>query len=195
MTIVIGAVFLGGAPAALIGVVTILAGWLKHRYARHHLLINLVTYAWFPLIAGIVFHAVADADGIEHRQPRLLPARLRRLRPRARDRLRPDRRLLVLRRALQLPDQGPRGLAPACSRPSSPPRCWRSAFAAVYVQVGTAAVALFGVDHPGLPVPGRRPARLPGARRRARAARPAARRLPGRAALARCCARSTCATG
>ena len=65
MTIVIGAALLGGAPAALMGVITILAGWLKHRYSRQDLLINLVTYAWFPLIAGIVYHAIADANGIE----------------------------------------------------------------------------------------------------------------------------------
>ncbi len=65
LTIVIGAVFLGGGPAAVIGVFTILAGWLKHRYPAKHLLINLVTYAWFPLIAGIVFHAVVEAAAIE----------------------------------------------------------------------------------------------------------------------------------
>ena len=56
-------------------------------------------------------------------------------------------------------------------------------FAAAYVQAGTAAVALLERGHPRLPVPGRRPAGLPGSRRRARAARPTARRLPGRAAL------------
>jgi hypothetical protein len=65
LTIVIGAVFLGGGPAAVIGVVTIAVGWIKARYPAHHLLINLVTYAWFPLIAGIVFHAVSDALSIE----------------------------------------------------------------------------------------------------------------------------------
>jgi putative nucleotidyltransferase with HDIG domain len=65
LTIVIGAVFLGGGPAAVMGVVTIACGWVKHRYPAPHLLINLVTYAWFPLIAGIVFHAVSDAAGIE----------------------------------------------------------------------------------------------------------------------------------
>jgi len=64
VTIVIGAVLLGGAPAALMGVVTILAGWVKHRYSRSDLLINLVTYAWFPLVAGFAYHAVADASGI-----------------------------------------------------------------------------------------------------------------------------------
>src|SRR4051794_28472070 len=44
MTIVLGAVLLGGTAAALMGVVTILAGWIKHRYEPHYLLANLVTY-------------------------------------------------------------------------------------------------------------------------------------------------------
>jgi putative nucleotidyltransferase with HDIG domain len=61
MTIVLAAVLLGGAAAALMGVVTILVGWLKHRYERQYLLLNLVTYAWFPLITGLLFHAAADA--------------------------------------------------------------------------------------------------------------------------------------
>jgi putative nucleotidyltransferase with HDIG domain len=65
MTIVIAAVLLGGTPAALMGVVTILAGWLKHRYERDFLLINLVTYAWYPLVAGIAYHAIAEANGIQ----------------------------------------------------------------------------------------------------------------------------------
>ncbi len=65
LTIVIGAVFLGGGPAALMGVVTILIGWSKARYPTQHLLINLVTYAWFPLIAGIVFHTSSEAASVE----------------------------------------------------------------------------------------------------------------------------------
>jgi putative nucleotidyltransferase with HDIG domain len=64
LTIVICAVFLGGGPAALMGVITILAGWVKARYPRADLLINLVTYAWFPLITGIVFHAVSEAGSV-----------------------------------------------------------------------------------------------------------------------------------
>ncbi len=63
LAIVAGAVVLGAAPAAVIGVVTILAGWLRSRYAGTDLLINLVTYAWFPLAAGIVFHEVLQATG------------------------------------------------------------------------------------------------------------------------------------
>ena len=182
MTIVIGAVLLGGAPAALMGVITIGAGWLKHRYELHHLLINLVTYAWFPLIAGIVFHVVSDAGGIEHRQPRLLPADHRRLRPRARDRLRPDRRLLVLRRALQLPDQGAAGpppRAPVRARGLDAGARVRRRLRPGRDRRGRPAQR----DHPGLPVHRRCSARLPGPRGRARAARPPARGLSGRAAL------------
>ena len=64
LTIVICAVFLGGGPAALMGVTTILVGWIKARYPRSDLLINLVTYAWFPLITGIVFHGVSEVAAI-----------------------------------------------------------------------------------------------------------------------------------
>ncbi len=61
MTIVLGAVLLGGPPAALMGVITIAVGWIKHRYELHYLLANMVTYAWFPLIAGLAFTEAADA--------------------------------------------------------------------------------------------------------------------------------------
>jgi putative nucleotidyltransferase with HDIG domain len=63
LAIVTAIVFLGDAPAALIGVGTILAGWTLARYPAQDLLINLVTYAWFPLIGGIAFHQMLDATG------------------------------------------------------------------------------------------------------------------------------------
>jgi len=50
------------------GVVTILAGWVKHRYTLEDLQINLVTYSWFPLVAGVTFHAVSEA-GVETGSP------------------------------------------------------------------------------------------------------------------------------
>jgi len=61
LAIVTAIVFLGDPPAALIGVGTIFAGWCMARYPRQDLLINLVTYAWFPLVGGIVFHGILDA--------------------------------------------------------------------------------------------------------------------------------------
>ena len=65
MAIVIGAVFLGPGPAAAVGVVTILAGWSVRRYPSTDLLTNLVAYLWFPLAAGLFFHWIMEAGGIE----------------------------------------------------------------------------------------------------------------------------------
>ena len=64
LSLVLAMAFLGGAAAAAIGVVTILAGWLRWREPLTWLLGNLVTYAWFPLLGGIAFHAVTDAVGV-----------------------------------------------------------------------------------------------------------------------------------
>jgi putative nucleotidyltransferase with HDIG domain len=61
LAIVVAAVFAGATPAALIGVITITVGWAFQRYPREDLLINLVTYAWFPLIGGILFHESVEA--------------------------------------------------------------------------------------------------------------------------------------
>ena len=64
LAIVVAAVLLGEAPAAVIGVLTILVGWARAQYSRTDLLINLVTYAWFPLIAGGVFHQIVNAQAL-----------------------------------------------------------------------------------------------------------------------------------
>jgi putative nucleotidyltransferase with HDIG domain len=65
MPIVTAAVFLGGPPAALIAVLTISISWLKERYRPSILLMNIVTYAWFPMVAGMVFHAVSQGLSVE----------------------------------------------------------------------------------------------------------------------------------
>ncbi len=70
LAITTAAVFLGETPAAVIGVVTIVAGWLRFRYQPTTLLINVVTYAWFPLLSGIVFHALIRTTGIGQTAPR-----------------------------------------------------------------------------------------------------------------------------
>jgi diguanylate cyclase (GGDEF)-like protein len=59
--LMLAAVLLGGGPAALLGVVTITVGWIRSREDLHYLRNNLVTFAWFPLISGIAFHAVATS--------------------------------------------------------------------------------------------------------------------------------------
>ncbi|MDQ6914984.1 MAG: HD-GYP domain-containing protein [Actinomycetota bacterium] len=62
--LVLATVLLGGPPAALIGVATILVGWLRWREDVHYLRQNLVAYAVFPLVCGLAFHLVREAAGI-----------------------------------------------------------------------------------------------------------------------------------
>jgi diguanylate cyclase (GGDEF)-like protein len=56
--IVLASVLLGGGPAALVGFLTIVIGWLRWREAWHKLVTNIVTFTWFPLVAGLFFRAV-----------------------------------------------------------------------------------------------------------------------------------------
>src|SRR3954451_19106122 len=60
LAIVVAMVLLGGAPAALIGVLTIISGWIKWREKPHYLLANLASYASFPLACGLLFTAIVD---------------------------------------------------------------------------------------------------------------------------------------
>jgi putative nucleotidyltransferase with HDIG domain len=70
LALVLAMVFLGGTPAALIGVATNAIGWLaRWRDEPHYLLNNLVAYAIFPLAAGIAFHAAIDATGLTASDP------------------------------------------------------------------------------------------------------------------------------
>src|SRR3954452_9095507 len=60
LAIVVTMVLLGGAPAALVGLVTILAGWAKWRERGHYLLANLATFSLFPLVGGLFFVFLRD---------------------------------------------------------------------------------------------------------------------------------------
>jgi putative nucleotidyltransferase with HDIG domain len=64
LSLVLAMVFLGGAPAALIGVATMIVGWLRWRDTWDALLNNLVAYAWFPLVGGLVFTEVSTRAGL-----------------------------------------------------------------------------------------------------------------------------------
>jgi putative nucleotidyltransferase with HDIG domain len=66
---VLAMVFLGGPPAALIGLISILAGWVRFREGWNFLLINLVTYTTFPLVVGIGFHEILLKTGITTADP------------------------------------------------------------------------------------------------------------------------------
>src|SRR4051794_192608 len=64
LAFVLAMVLLGGTPAALIGVATIVIGHLRFGERRDLFLNNLVAYAWFPLIGGLVFTTTRDVLGL-----------------------------------------------------------------------------------------------------------------------------------
>jgi putative nucleotidyltransferase with HDIG domain len=55
VALVLAMVLLGAAPAALIGLLTIVIGHLRFHERHDFFLNNLVAYAWFPLAGGLVF--------------------------------------------------------------------------------------------------------------------------------------------
>ena len=69
LALVLAMVLLGGPPAAAIGVLTILVGWLRWRDAPHYLLNNILTYATFPLIGGFAFRETISSNGITAADP------------------------------------------------------------------------------------------------------------------------------
>jgi putative nucleotidyltransferase with HDIG domain len=69
LALVVAMVFLGGTPAAVIGVATILAGWLGYRSEWNFRIFNLLTYAVFPLVGGMVFHVVIRETGLTASDP------------------------------------------------------------------------------------------------------------------------------
>lgn len=64
LAIVLAMVLLGGTPAALIGIISQALGWIRWRDNPHVFLCNLLTYAAFPLIGGIVFQEAMSSAGI-----------------------------------------------------------------------------------------------------------------------------------
>jgi putative nucleotidyltransferase with HDIG domain len=69
LALVLAMVLLGGTPAALIGIISILVGWLRFREGLHDLLVNALTFTTFPLIVGVGFHEVVGATGITAAEP------------------------------------------------------------------------------------------------------------------------------
>jgi putative nucleotidyltransferase with HDIG domain len=65
LALVLAMVLLGGTPAAIVGTLTICFGWLRWRDPLHYFLNNLVTYMFFPLVGGVVFHEVAQGAGLD----------------------------------------------------------------------------------------------------------------------------------
>jgi putative nucleotidyltransferase with HDIG domain len=69
IALVIAMVLLGGTPAALIGVATIVIGHLRFGERRDLFVNNLVAYAWFPLLGGLLFDVLRDAVGAATDEP------------------------------------------------------------------------------------------------------------------------------
>jgi len=65
LALVLAMVLLGGSQAALIGVATITLGWFRWHDKPLNFLNNLLAYAWFPLIGGVVFYAATNAAGLD----------------------------------------------------------------------------------------------------------------------------------
>ena len=60
LAIVVAMVLLGGAPAAAIGVLAVLAGSIKDRERPAIIVPNVAIYALFPLACGLAFHWAED---------------------------------------------------------------------------------------------------------------------------------------
>ncbi|HEX6712683.1 MAG TPA: HD-GYP domain-containing protein [Thermoleophilaceae bacterium] len=69
LSLVAAMVLLGGTPAALIGVCTIVVGHFRFHERRDLFVNNLVAYSWFPLLGGIGFDLGRDALGATPDEP------------------------------------------------------------------------------------------------------------------------------
>jgi diguanylate cyclase (GGDEF)-like protein len=66
LAIILAAVVLGGSEAAIVGVLAIGISWFRWREKAHLLRINLVTFAWFPLLSGLMFHAISTSAHLKY---------------------------------------------------------------------------------------------------------------------------------
>jgi diguanylate cyclase (GGDEF)-like protein len=64
--LMLAAVLLGAAPAAVLGAVTVCFVQLRLRSPAHYFRNNLITFIWFPLVGGLVFHDLVTAFGVHH---------------------------------------------------------------------------------------------------------------------------------
>ncbi len=62
-------VFLGGAPAALIGLLTIGVDWLRNRTSSDVLVNNLLAFSMAPLATSLTFHYAVTSAGISDSDP------------------------------------------------------------------------------------------------------------------------------
>jgi diguanylate cyclase (GGDEF)-like protein len=69
VALVLAMVLLGGAPAALLSALTVVLTWLRTREPVHALRHNVLVFAAFALVGGVVFHAGVSALHLTDSQP------------------------------------------------------------------------------------------------------------------------------
>jgi putative nucleotidyltransferase with HDIG domain len=65
LAIITATVLIGPTAGTGVAVMAIGAGWARSRYANTDLLVNLVGYAWFPLLSGVAFHEAVAGFGAD----------------------------------------------------------------------------------------------------------------------------------
>jgi putative nucleotidyltransferase with HDIG domain len=65
LALIMAMFFLGPAPAAVLGMVTVAVGWFGSREEPHYLLSNLAIYCWVPFIGAAAFAQARDALGLQ----------------------------------------------------------------------------------------------------------------------------------
>ncbi|MBS1894724.1 MAG: hypothetical protein JST59_25770, partial [Actinobacteria bacterium] len=66
--LVLAMVFLGGSPAAVMGLVTAFLGYLRWREPLSSFVQNLLNYSLFSLAGGLAFHAMVTATGVTDKE-------------------------------------------------------------------------------------------------------------------------------
>src|SRR3954470_4483610 len=60
LALIMAMIFLGPAPAAVLGMITVAVGWFASREEPHYFILNLATYCWVPFIAATAFAHARD---------------------------------------------------------------------------------------------------------------------------------------
>jgi putative nucleotidyltransferase with HDIG domain len=66
--LVLAMVFLGGSPAALMGLATAVLGWVRWREPIHSFIQNLLNYTLFTLAGGLAFQGIVQATGLTEKE-------------------------------------------------------------------------------------------------------------------------------
>ena len=176
LAIVLAAALLGPAPAAAIGIATVLADAARTRVSRFGLIVNLAIYSSFPLVGGLVFRLLDletnTADGVYFALGVLALFMALNL-----------VNFLMVAQAVNAGrgrDDGDRRDVRSAYLPLLPAEfatgLLTAAVAYAYVRTGTVVLGAARRRRPRLPAPPQHDVRVRRARRAARAARPASSR-------------------